>query len=55
MTIEYLDKFKEKKYLFSDVPLIIEHDNFDPRNEVHAKGWICIPCLSKVQDNIFIN
>jgi hypothetical protein len=32
MTIEYLDKFKEKKYLFSDVPLIIDHDNFDPRN-----------------------
>ena len=26
MTIEYLDMYKEKRYLFSEVPLIIEHD-----------------------------
>lgn len=55
MTIEYLDKYKEKRYLFSDVPLIIEHEYLDFKNEVEGSGWICIRCLAKVQDGMFNN
>lgn len=55
MTIEYLDKYKEKRYLFSEVPLIIEHDYFEYRNKIEGKGWICIRCLAKVEDDTFNN
>jgi hypothetical protein len=55
MTIEYFDKYKVKRYFFSDVPLIIEHDYLDFKSEVEGKGWICIPCLAKIQDGIFNN
>jgi hypothetical protein len=55
MTIEYFDKYKVKRYFFSDVPLIVEHDYLDFKSEVEGKGWICIPCLAKIQDGIFNN
>jgi hypothetical protein len=48
MTIEYLDKYKEKRYLFSEVPLIIEHDYFEYRNKIEGKGWNMYSLLSKV-------
>jgi hypothetical protein len=53
MTIEYLDKYKEKRYLFSEVPLIIEHDYFEYRNKIEGKGWNMYSLLAKLEDDTF--
>lgn len=55
MTIEYLDKYKEKRYLFSEVPLIVEHDYFEYSTKIEGRGWIFVRCLAKVQDGTFNN